>query len=97
MILYRNFVLVSWFRETRNWAIPLSSGREFDAFDTTTKTITIKTGGDVQQAGRMLWRVGGSSAEGNSATFTLKPGHYTLDFAAVRRTQFQGLWRSAVR
>ena len=28
------------------------------------------------------------SAEGNSATFTLKPGHYTLDFAAVRKLNF---------
>ena len=37
----------------------------------------------------MLWRVGDLSAEGNSATFKLKPGHYILDFAAVRRTQFQ--------
>jgi hypothetical protein len=37
----------------------------------------------------MLWRVGDASAEGNSATFTLKPGHYTLDFAAVRKLNFK--------
>ncbi len=37
----------------------------------------------------MLWRVGDVSAEGNSATFTLKPGNYTLDFAAVRKLNFR--------
>jgi hypothetical protein len=58
-------------------------------FDTTAKTITATTGGAVQQAGRMLWRVGGLSAEGNSATFTLKPGNYILDFAAVRKLNFR--------
>jgi hypothetical protein len=58
-------------------------------FDTTTKTITFTPDGAVQEAGRMLWRVGDASAEGNSATFTLKPGHYTLDFAAVRRLNFR--------
>lgn len=58
-------------------------------FDNTAKTITITTGGDVQQAGRKLWRVGDSSAEGTSATFALKPGHYTLDFAAVRKLNFR--------
>ena len=46
-------------------------------------------GGAVQQAGRTLWRVGDASAEGNSATFTLKPGNYTLDFAAVRKLNFR--------
>jgi hypothetical protein len=54
----------------------------------TTGTLTITTGGTVQEAGRMLSRVGDVSAEGNSATFTLKPGHYTLDFAALRRLYF---------
>ncbi|MGH7463195.1 MAG: PKD domain-containing protein, partial [Longimicrobiales bacterium] len=58
-------------------------------FDATSKAITITTGGAVQQAGRMLWRVGDQTAEGNSATFTLKPGHYTLDFAAVRKLNFR--------
>jgi len=58
-------------------------------FDTTAKTVTFITGGAVQQAGRMLWRVGDLRAEGNSATFTLKPGHYTLDFAAVRNLNFK--------
>ena len=58
-------------------------------FDNAAKKITITTGGDVQQAGRMLWRVGDASAEGNSATFTLKPGHYTLNFAAVRKLNFR--------
>jgi receptor-binding and translocation channel-forming TcA subunit of Tc toxin len=51
------------------------------------------TGGTVEfgvsaggfQTGRAFWRVGDLTAEGNSATFTLKPGHYTLDFAAVRK------------
>ena len=28
--------------------------------------------------------VGDLTAEGNTATFNLKPGHYTLEFAAVR-------------
>ena len=55
----------------------------------TTGTLTITTGGAVQEAGRILWRVGDLTAEGNSATFTLKPGHYTLDFAAVRRLNFR--------
>jgi hypothetical protein len=58
-------------------------------FNTTAKTLTINAGGAVQQAGRMLWRVGDTSAEGNSATFTLKPGNYTLDFAAVRKLNFR--------
>ena len=58
-------------------------------FDPTAKTITITAGGAVQQAGRMLWRVGDVSAEGNSATFTLKPGNYILDFAAVRKLNFK--------
>jgi hypothetical protein len=53
------------------------------------KTIKFDAGGAVQQASRILWRVGDVSAEGNSATFTLKPGHYTLDFAAVRRLNFR--------
>jgi hypothetical protein len=59
------------------------------AFDTTAKTINITTGGAVQQAGRMLWRVGDQTAEGNSASFALKPGNYVLDFAAVRKLNFK--------
>jgi hypothetical protein len=59
------------------------------AFDATTKTVTITTGGAVSQAGRMLWRVGDLTAEGNSASFALKPGNYILDFAAVRKLNFK--------
>lgn len=58
-------------------------------FDTTTKILTLTTVGAVQQAGRLLWRIGERMAEGNSATFTLKPGHYLLDFAAVRKLNFR--------
>jgi Tc toxin complex TcA C-terminal TcB-binding domain/PKD domain len=58
-------------------------------FDTTAKTVTIITTGAVQQAGRMLWRVGDLTAEGNSASFALKPGNYILDFAAVRKLNFK--------
>jgi hypothetical protein len=43
----------------------------------------------VQQASRILWRVGGVSAEGSSATFSLKLGHYTLELAAVRKLNFR--------
>jgi hypothetical protein len=67
---------------------PLIVRPRFAPFDTTARTITINTGGAVQQAGRMLWRVGDLTAEGNTATFSLKPGHYTLDFAAVRKLNF---------
>ena len=83
---FRTSVVVS---RNQKLGDPLIIWPRFDAFDTTTKKITVKTGGDVQQAGRMLWRVGDTSAEGNSATFTLKPGHYTLDFAAVRELNFR--------
>jgi hypothetical protein len=58
-------------------------------FDATSKTISIRTGGAVQQAGRMIWRIGDASAEGSSPTFALKPGLYTLDFAAVRKLNFR--------
>jgi hypothetical protein len=58
-------------------------------FDTTAKTVTIITTGGVSQAGRMLWRVGDLTAEGNSASFALKPGNYILDFAAVRKLNFK--------
>jgi hypothetical protein len=58
-------------------------------FDATAKKVTITTGGAVQQAGRMLWRVGDLTAEGNSASFALKPGNYILDFAAVRKLNFK--------
>ena len=37
----------------------------------------------------MLWRVGDLSTEDNSATFKLKPGNYTLNFAAVRKLNFR--------
>jgi hypothetical protein len=59
------------------------------AFNTTTKAITFSAGGSVQQAGRMLWRVGDLTAEGNSASFTLKPGNYILDFSAVHKLNFK--------
>jgi hypothetical protein len=59
-------------------------------FNTPDKTITITTGGAIQQAVRMFWRVGDATAEGSSAIFSLKPGHYTLDFVAVRRLNFRG-------
>lgn len=58
-------------------------------FDTPTKSVIIKTGGAFEQAGRILWRVGDATAEGRIATFTLKPGNYTLDFAAVRQLKFR--------
>src|SRR5262249_33975338 len=58
-------------------------------FDPTARTLTITPGGAVNHASRMFWRVGDLSAEGNSATFALKPGNYTLDFAAVRRLNFR--------
>ena len=58
-------------------------------FDSAARTITFITGGDVSQAGRILWRVGTATAEGNVATFSLKPGHYILDFAAVRKLNFR--------
>jgi hypothetical protein len=59
-------------------------------FDTTAKTLTITTGGAVQQARRrMLWRVGDLTAEGNIATFTLQPGNHIVDFAAVRNLNFR--------
>jgi hypothetical protein len=59
------------------------------AFDTTAKTLTATTAGNDQQTGRILWRVGDLTAEGNSATFKLRPGSYTLDFAAVRELNFR--------
>jgi hypothetical protein len=59
-------------------------------FDTAARALSITAGGAVQQAGRILWRVGVLTAEGDSASFTLKPGHYILDFAAVRKLNFKG-------
>jgi len=59
------------------------------SFDAATKTVKIITTGAVSQAGRMLWRVGDLSAEGNTASFALKPGNYILDFAAVRKLNFK--------
>jgi hypothetical protein len=58
-------------------------------FDPATKALTILMGGGVQQAGRMMWRIGDVTAEGNTATFKLKPGNYTLDFAAIRKLNFR--------
>jgi Tc toxin complex TcA C-terminal TcB-binding domain len=58
-------------------------------FDATKRALTVTAGGAVQETSRMLWRVGDLTAEGNAATFTLKPGHYTLEFAAVRRLRFR--------
>jgi hypothetical protein len=57
--------------------------------DPTTRVLTINTGGAVQQAGLILWRVGDLSAEGNTASFALEPGNYTLDFAAIRKLSFR--------
>jgi peptidoglycan hydrolase-like protein with peptidoglycan-binding domain len=57
--------------------------------DGSTRAVTIGAGGAVQQAGRMFWRVGDLTAEGNTATFKLKPGNYTLDFVAVRKLSFR--------
>lgn len=59
------------------------------AFNATSKTISVTMAGAVQQAGRMVWRIGDESAEGASPTFALKPGLYTLDFAAVRKLNFR--------
>ena len=58
-------------------------------FDTTKKSLTVAAGGALQHASRMVWRVGDLTAEGNTATFNLKPGHYTLEFAAVRNLRFR--------
>jgi hypothetical protein len=59
------------------------------AFDATTKSLFFTIGGTAQQAGRMLWRVGDLTAEGTSATFTLPPGNYILNFAAMRKLTFR--------
>ena len=59
------------------------------ALDPATKALALGTGGAVQQAGRMLWRIGDLRAEGNTATFQLKPGNYIVDFAAVRKLNFR--------
>jgi Tc toxin complex TcA C-terminal TcB-binding domain/PKD domain len=58
-------------------------------FDTTKRSLTAAAAGAVQEASRLLWRVGDLTAEGNTATFTLKPGHHTLEFAAVRQLRFK--------
>jgi hypothetical protein len=55
------------------------------AFDPVAKAITLGTGGAVALAGRLMWRVGDLVAEGNTASFKLKPGNYVVEFAAVRR------------
>jgi hypothetical protein len=59
------------------------------AFDTTKRSLTVAAAGAVQEASRLLWRVGDLTAEGNTGTFTLKPGHHTLEFAAVRQLRFK--------
>jgi hypothetical protein len=58
-------------------------------FDDAQGALTISAGGAVQDASRMLWRVGDLTAEGGSATFTLEPGHHTLEFAAARQLRFR--------
>jgi hypothetical protein len=58
-------------------------------FDPTNRSLTVAAAGAVQDASRLLWRVGDLTAEGNVATFTLKPGHHTLEFAAVRHLHFR--------
>jgi hypothetical protein len=58
-------------------------------FDTTQRSLTVTAGGDIQKASRMLWRAGDLTAVGSSATFPLKPGHHTLEFAAVRQLRFR--------
>ena len=57
-------------------------------FDPTNRSLTVSAGGAVQDASRLLWRVGDLTGEGN-ATFALKPGHHTLEFAAVRHLRFR--------
>lgn len=59
------------------------------SFNATSKTISVAMAGAIEQAGRMVWRVGAESAEGASPTFALKPGLYTLDFAAFRKLNFR--------
>jgi hypothetical protein len=63
------------------------------SFDTTARTLTIAAAGGLQETSLMLWRVGDLTAEGRSATFTLKPGHHTLEFAAVRQLRFRAYGR----
>jgi hypothetical protein len=58
-------------------------------FDQANRSLTVSAGGAIQDASRLLWRVEELTAEGNAATFRLKPGHYTLEFAAVRRLRFR--------
>ena len=62
-------------------------------FDPTRRALTVAAGGDIQQTSRMLWRVGDLTAEGSAGTFTLKPGHHTLEFAAVRHLRFRSYGR----
>jgi hypothetical protein len=59
------------------------------AFDASKRVLTASAGGDLQHASRVLWRVGEQTTEGGSATFALKPGHHTLEFAAVRQLRFR--------
>jgi hypothetical protein len=58
-------------------------------FDTTKKSLTVAASGAVQEAGRVLWRARTRMVEGPSATFKLKPGHYTLELVAVRKLRFR--------
>jgi hypothetical protein len=58
-------------------------------FDPATRSLSVAAAGDVSQASRLLWRVGDATAEGSTATFALKPGHHTLEFAAIRQLRFK--------
>lgn len=58
-------------------------------FNTISKRVYVTMAGWVHLAGRMVWRIGAESAEGAYPSFALKPGLYTLDFAAVRKLNFR--------
>ena len=58
-------------------------------FDTTAQTLTVSAGGALTDAARLLWRVGELTDQGGEATFRLKPGHYVLDFAAIRKLNYR--------
>ena len=61
------------------------------------KLIKFEAGGMVQQASRILWRVGQVFAEGNSATFKLKPGNYVAELVTVRKLSFKAYCRQRHR
>jgi Tc toxin complex TcA C-terminal TcB-binding domain/PKD domain len=58
-------------------------------FDTANRSLRVAANGAVQEASRLLWRVGDLTAEGDAATFKLKPGHYSLEFVAARKLRFR--------